>query len=254
VAGTGTPAPGGDPVRPPAPDPLHVGEQHHGDVSAKLNWLRAGVLGANDGIVSVAGIVVGVAGATADRLTILTAGIAGLVAGAFSMAGGEYVSVSTQRDTEAALLRREEWELANLPGPELEELTEIYQGKGLTPVLARQVAEQLTAKDALQAHAEAELGIDPASLTSPWVAAGASFLSFVTGALLPLVAIIAPPHAARVWVCAAAVVAALALTGTVSARLGHAPAGRAVARNVGMGVLAMVVTYGVGLVVGGATT
>src|SRR3954468_6101363 len=154
----------------------HAHEPHQG-VGGKLNWLRAGVLGANDGIVSVAGIVVGVAGATADRLPILTAGIAGLVAGAFSMAGGEYVSVSTQRDTEAALLRREEWELANLAGPELDEVTDIYPGKGVTAVLARQVAEQLTAKDALQAHAEAELGIDPASLTSPWVAAGASFLS-----------------------------------------------------------------------------
>jgi VIT1/CCC1 family predicted Fe2+/Mn2+ transporter len=234
-------------------DAGHAGEQHHGDVSARLNWLRAGVLGANDGIVSVAGIVVGVAGATADRGTILTAGVAGLVAGALSMAGGEYVSVSTQRDTETALLRRERWELEHLPGPELEELAEIYEGKGLTPELARHVAEQLTAKDALHAHAEAELGIDPDSLTSPWAAAGASFLSFVAGALLPLVAIVAPPHDARVWVCAAAVVAALVLTGSVSARLGDAPARPAVVRNVGVGVLAMAVTYAVGLAVGGAT-
>jgi len=234
-------------------DAGHAGEQHHGDVSARLNWLRAGVLGANDGIVSVAGMVVGVAGATPDRGTILTAGVAGLVAGALSMAGGEYVSVSTQRDTESALLRRERWELEHLPGPELEELTGIYQGKGLTPDLARRVAEQLTAKDALQAHAEAELGIDPGSLTSPWAAAGASFLSFVAGALLPLVAIVVPAEAARVWVCAAAVVVALVLTGSVSARLGHAPARPAVVRNVGVGVLAMAVTYAVGLAVGGAT-
>jgi len=169
------------------------------------------------------------------------------------MAGREYVSVSAQRATETALLRRERWELEHLPGPELEELTGIYQGKGLTPDLARRVAEQLTAKDALQAHAEVELGIDPGSLTSPWAAAGASFLSFVAGALLPLVAIVVPAEAARVWVCAAAVVVALVLTGSVSARLGHAPARPAVVRNVGVGVLAMAVTYAVGLAVGGAT-
>jgi VIT1/CCC1 family predicted Fe2+/Mn2+ transporter len=234
-------------------DTDHTHEQHHGDVSAKLNWLRAGVLGANDGIVSTAGIVVGVAGATTDRLAVFTAGLAGLVAGAFSMAGGEYVSVSTQRDTEAALLQREAWELAHLPGPELDELTEIYQAKGLAPDLAREVAEQLTARDALGAHAEAELGIDPESLTNPWAAAGASFVSFVAGALLPLVAIVAPPEAARVPVCVVAVVAALALTGSVSARLGDAAVGRAVVRNVGLGLLAMAVTYAVGRLVGGAT-
>jgi VIT1/CCC1 family predicted Fe2+/Mn2+ transporter len=231
----------------------HAGEQHHGDVSARLNRLRAGVLGANDGIVSVAGLVVGVAGATADRTTILTAGVAGLVAGAFSMAGGEYVSVSTQRDTETALLRRETWELANLPRQELDELAGIYETKGLSTELARDVAEQLTARDALHAHAEVELGIDPEALTSPWAAAVASFLAFTAGALLPLVAIVVPPHGARVWVAVAAVVVALTLTGAVSARLGGAPAGRAVARNVGMGLLAMVVTYAVGLVVGGVT-
>jgi VIT1/CCC1 family predicted Fe2+/Mn2+ transporter len=231
----------------------HPGEQHHGDVSARLNRLRAGVLGANDGIVSVAGLVVGVAGATPDRTTILTAGVAGLVAGALSMAGGEYVSVSSQRDTEAALIRREAWELANLPRQELEELTGIYQGKGLEPALAREVARQLTAKDALHAHAEAELGIDPDALTSPWAAAAASFLAFTLGALLPLLAIVAPPGADRVWVCVAAVVVALALTGAVSARLGAAPVQRAVARNVGTGLLAMAVTYAVGLVVGGTT-
>jgi VIT1/CCC1 family predicted Fe2+/Mn2+ transporter len=231
----------------------HPGERHHGDVGAKLNWLRAGVLGANDGIVSTAGIVAGVAGATADRPAILTAGVAGLVAGAFSMAGGEYVSVSTQRDTETALLRREKWELENLPADELAELAEIYQDKGLAPDLSQEVARQLTAKDALGAHAEAELGIDPDALTSPWAAAAASFVSFVAGALLPLVAIVAPPHAWRVPVCMAAVVVALALTGTVSARLGGAPAARAVARNVGLGLLAMVVTYAVGLLVGGVT-
>jgi VIT1/CCC1 family predicted Fe2+/Mn2+ transporter len=231
----------------------HPGEQHHGGVGAKLNGLRAGVLGANDGIVSTAGIVAGVAGATADRSAILTAGVAGLVAGAVSMAGGEYVSVSTQRDTETALLRRERWELENLPADELEELALIYQDKGLAPDLSYEVARQLTAKDALGAHAEAELGIDPEALTSPWTAAAASFVSFVAGALLPLVAIVTPPQAWRVPVCMAAVAVALAVTGAVSARLGGAPARRAVARNVGLGLLAMVATYAVGLLVGGAT-
>jgi len=242
-----------DDARAQAPGQKHAGELHHGDVSARLNWLRAGVLGANDGIVSISGLVVGVAGATADRTTILTAGVAGLVSGAFSMAGGEYVSVSTQRDTESALLRRERWELANLPRQELEELAGIYEAKGLEPDLAGEVARQLTAKDALHAHAEVELGIDPYALTSPWAAAASSFVAFTAGALLPLVAIVVPPQTLRVWVVAAAVVAALALTGVVSARLGAAPAGRAVARNVGIGLLAMVVTYAVGVVVGGVT-
>jgi VIT1/CCC1 family predicted Fe2+/Mn2+ transporter len=237
----------------PSIEQAHVGEQHHGDTGARLNWLRAGVLGANDGIVSTAGIVAGVAGATAQLLTIATAGVAGLVAGAFSMAGGEYVSVSTQRDTETALLRREKWELEHLPGDELAELAGIYQAKGLAPDLAQEVARQLTAKDALHAHAEAELGIDPDGLTNPWTAAGASFVSFVGGALLPLLAILLPPQAWRVPVCMVAVVVALALTGTVSARLGGAPVRRAVVRNVGLGLLAMMVTYAVGLLVGGVT-
>ena len=146
---------------PDLPVEQHSGELHSGDISGRLNWLRAGVLGANDGIVSIAGLVVGVAGATSSRGVILTAGLAGLVAGALSMAGGEYVSVSTQRDTEQALLAKERWELEHLAEHELDELTEIYHSKGLSDQLARQVAIELTAHDALGAHAEAELGIDP---------------------------------------------------------------------------------------------
>ncbi|RSM66854.1 hypothetical protein DMH03_07155 [Amycolatopsis sp. WAC 01376] len=222
----------------------------HADLSGKLNWLRAGVLGANDGIVSVAGIVVGVAGATTDSTVIATAGIAGLVAGALSMAGGEYVSVSTQRDTERAQLRLEKRELKEMPEAEERELAEIYESKGLSPELAAEVARELTEKDALQAHAEAELGIDPDNLTSPWQAAWASLVAFTVGALLPLLSIVWTPTSARVWACASAVVAGLALTGFVSAKLGDARVGRAIARNVGVGALTMLVTYYVGVLFG----
>ena len=156
---------------------VHQQEPHSQGLASRLNWLRAGVLGANDGIVSTAGLVVGVAGATSARSTILVAGLAGLVAGALSMAGGEYVSVSSQRDTERAALRQEEWELAKLPDHELEELAAIYVDKGLTPELARDVARQLTEHDALAAHAEAELGIDPDELTNPLHAAWSSMPS-----------------------------------------------------------------------------
>ena len=228
----------------------HEGEAHGQGIGSRLNWLRAGVLGANDGIVSTAGIVIGVAAATASRGTIATAGIAGLAAGAMSMAAGEYVSVSTQRDTEKALLAKERRELRDMPEAELEELTQIYQDKGLSPDLAAEVARQLTDHDALGAHAEAELGIDPDELTNPWHAAVASMVSFTLGALLPLVAILLPPVAARIWVTAAAVVVALVLTGWGSSRLGEAPTRPAVLRNVAGGVLAMLVTYGIGALVG----
>ncbi len=228
----------------------HPGEAHHDDLSERLNWLRAGVLGANDGIVSTAGLVVGVAGATADRTAIFAAGVAGLVAGALSMAGGEYVSVSTQRDTERAALTLEARELREMPEEEEQELADIYQDKGLTPDLAAQVARQLTARDPLRAHAEAELQINPDSLTSPWQAAWASLVSFAVGALIPLVAIILPPTSWRVWTCALAVVAGLVLTGVISAKLGSSPIWRAVRRNVVVGTLTMVVTYYVGLLFG----
>ncbi|GAA2733930.1 VIT family protein [Pedococcus aerophilus] len=228
----------------------HEGEEHDTGIGARLNWLRAAVLGANDGIVSTAGIVIGVAAATSERSAIMTAGVAGLAAGAMSMAAGEYVSVSTQRDTEKALLAKETRELREMPEEELAELAEIYEGKGLTPELAHEVAVQLTSHDALGAHAEAELGIDPNELTNPWHAAWASMVAFTAGALLPLVAILLPPQGARVTVTALAVVAALAGTGAVSARLGGAPRRPAVLRNVAGGVLAMAVTYGIGALVG----
>ncbi len=229
---------------------LHPEEQHDEPVSGRLNWLRAGVLGANDGIVSTAGLVVGVAGATTDTQTLLLTGLAGLVAGSLSMAGGEYVSVSTQRDTERALLAKERWELRELPEQELEELTTIYELKGLDRRLAEQVAAQLTEHDALAAHAEVELGIDPDDLTSPWVAAWSSMGAFALGALLPLLAIVLPPAGVRIAVTVAASTAALVLTGVVSARLGGAPAGPAIRRNVTVGLLAMGLTYLVGSLIG----
>jgi len=221
-----------------------------GSVASKLNWLRAGVLGANDGIVSTAGIVVGVAAATAARGPIWTAGIAGLAAGAVSMALGEYVSVSTQRDTERALLSKERRELQEDPAAELDELASLYRAKGLSPATARLVAQELTDHDAFAAHAEVELGIDPDELTNPWQAAISSALSFTIGALLPLLAILLPPIGLRIPVTVVAVLVALSVTGAVSARLGGAPAGRAVVRNVIGGGLALAITFAIGHLVG----
>ncbi|WP_112237258.1 VIT1/CCC1 transporter family protein [Kribbella monticola] len=230
--------------------PLHPGEPHRGGVAGRLNWLRAGVLGANDGIVSTAGLVVGVAGATTSAGTILTAGVAGLTAGAVSMALGEYVSVSSQRDTERALLQKERAELLESPEAELAELAGLYRAKGLSAETAQQVAIELTERDAFAAHADAELGIDPEQLTNPWHAAGASALAFTVGALLPLIAILLPPAGARVPVTFAAVLVALAGTGRLSARLGGTRWVPAVLRLVGGGALAMAVTFGIGALFG----
>jgi VIT1/CCC1 family predicted Fe2+/Mn2+ transporter len=223
-------------------------EPHDTGLASRLNWLRAGVLGANDGIVSTAAIVLGVAGATDERGPIILAGLVGLMAGAMSMAAGEYVSVSTQRDTERAVLDLERRELEETPEEELAELAAIYAAKGLDEDLAHRVAVQLTAKDALGAHAEAELGLDPDGLTNPWHAALASFVSFVVGALIPLLGVVVSSQA---WLTVVAVVIALAITGSVSARLGKAPVARAVARNIAGGLLAMAVTYLLGGLVGG---
>lgn len=216
----------------------------------KLNWLRAAVLGANDGIVSVASIVVGVAGATNSSGFILTAGVAGLVAGALSMAVGEYVSVSTQRDTEKALLEKERLELQNQPGEELEELASLYEIKGLSKETARKVAEELTAHDVFAAHVDAELHIDPNDLTNPWHAAFASAASFLSGAIIPLIAIVLPPASVRLPVTFAAVLAALIITGTLSAQAGGANKTTAALRVVAGGIIAMVITFGIGRLFG----
>ena len=238
-----------------APQPGHAtpheGEAHAEGFASRLNWLRAGVLGANDGIVSTSGLVVGVAGATSSAGAILTAGIAGLVAGAVSMALGEYVSVSSQRDSERALLAKERAELEMDPQAELRELGAIYEAKGLSPRTARQVAEELTAHDAFAAHVDAELRLDPDDLTNPWAAAGSSAISFTLGALLPLLAIMLAPDSIRVAATFVVVLLALGITGTVSAHLGGGPKVRATLRLLVGGALAMAVTYLVGLLIGG---
>ncbi|KKD08493.1 VIT1/CCC1 transporter family protein [Streptomyces sp. WM6386] len=232
-------------------EPTHD-EAHGGALAERLNWLRAAVLGANDGIVSTAGLVVGVAGATDDRSALLTAGLAGLLAGSMSMAAGEYVSVSTQRDSEKAALAVEKRELREQPEAELDELTGLLQDRGLSRDVAREAAAQLTERDALRAHARVELGIDPDRLTNPWHAAWASFLSFTVGALLPLLAIVLPPTDWRLTVTVVSSLAALVLTGWSSARLGAADPVRAALRNVAGGALAMGVTYAAGTLLGAA--
>ncbi|MFC5214966.1 VIT1/CCC1 transporter family protein [Streptomyces coerulescens] len=226
-------------------EPTH-GEAHGGALGERLNWLRAAVLGANDGIVSTAGLVVGVAGATDDREALLTAGLAGLLAGSMSMAAGEYVSVSTQLDSEKAALAQEKRELREQPEAELEELTQLLERRGLSRDVAGEAAIQLTERDALRAHARVELGIDPDRLTNPWHAAWASFLAFTAGALLPLLAMVLPPAEWRLGVTVVSVLAALTLTGWSSARLGAAAPARAMLRNVAGGALAMGVTYAAG--------
>ena len=230
----------------------HPTEPHSGGTAGRLNRLRAAVLGANDGIVSVAGIVIGVAGATSDRGPIFTAGLAGLVAGAVSMALGEYVSVSSQRDSQHAEIAQEKRELAASPEAELTELTALYEAKGLSAATARTVATELTSHGALAAHLDAELHIDPADIPSPVEAAVASAVSFTVGALLPLLAILLPPATARVPVTFAAVLIALGLTGALSARLGGSSIRRAVLRLVIGGALGLAFTYGVGHLFGTA--
>ncbi len=223
-------------------------EKHRGEVGG---WLRAAVLGANDGIVSTASLVLGVAAADASSGAAVTAGLAGLVGGALSMAAGEYVSVSSQRDVEQADLEIERRELAADPEAELKELTGFYVQKGLDAALAREVAEQLTEKgDALAIHAREELGIDPDDLARPVQAAVTSALAFSVGAALPLAAIALTPLAVRIPITLAAALVTLGVLGGWSARLGGAPVGRAVLRVVIGGALAMAITTAIGALVG----
>jgi VIT1/CCC1 family predicted Fe2+/Mn2+ transporter len=229
---------------------LHPNEPHDDSVAARLNWLRAGVLGANDGIVSVAATVIGVAGVTNDVTPILVAGAAAVVGGAVSMALGEYVSVSSQSDSQRALIEKERQELKDDPDGELEELTAIYESKGLTPRTARVVAKELTDHDALRAHLEAELRIDEAEVVSAWHAALASAVAFTIGAILPLLTILLLPAEVRIPLTFVAVVVALAITGTVSANIGGSSKRKATLRLVLGGALAMAFTYGVGLLLG----
>ena len=208
------------------------------------------MLGANDGIVSTAGLVFGVAGATSDRLALVIAGIAGMVAGALSMAGGEYVSVSTQRDTELAALAEERRAAAADPGLITRQLEEYYQGRGLSPALAHEVAVDLSASGGFEHHARTILGIAAAEQVSPWAASLASVVSFVCGALIPLLGIVLTPPDIRLPVTLVAVWIALLLTGFISARLGDASPVRPMLRNLIVGSLAMGLTYLVGSLAG----
>ena len=225
-------------------------ERHRTD---RIGWLRAGVLGANDGIVSTASLVVGVAASHADRGQVLIAGVAGLVAGALSMAAGEYVSVSSQADTEEADLAREREELATVPAAEEDELTHIYVGRGLEPVLARTVAQQLMAKDALKAHARDELGMSNELAARPLQAALASAATFAAGAALPVVTAMVAPAPMLSIVVTVLSLASLAVLGALAARVGGASATVGAARVAFWGALAMAVTAGVGNLFGTAT-
>lgn len=219
---------------------------------SRTGWLRAAVLGANDGIVSTASLIVGVAAAAAANSDVLIAGVAGMVAGAMSMAAGEYVSVSSQSDTERADLARETAELANQPALEREELTQIYVKRGLDPNLARQVTDQLMAKDALGAHAQDELGILEITTARPVQAALTSAATFSVGAALPLLMVLITPRSALVPAVSVASLLFLALLGAVGARAGGANVWRGVLRVTFWGALAMALTAGIGALVGTA--
>jgi VIT1/CCC1 family predicted Fe2+/Mn2+ transporter len=219
-------------------------------LASRLNWLRAGVLGANDGIVSVAAIVVGVAGATSNNAPILAAGLAGLVGGAISMALGEYVSVSSQRDTQKALIAKEQVALREQPDAELVDLARLYEAKGLSEKTARMVAAELTEKDALGAHLEAKLHIDEDDVVSPWHAALASAVAFTVGGILPLLAILLIHATVRIPITFIAVLVALAITGFVGAKIGGSSPGRATVRVVIGGALALAATYLIGHLLG----
>lgn len=222
--------------------------------NSKLNWLRAAVLGANDGIVSVSSIILGVAGATAVKHTIFIAGLAGLVAGAFSMAVGEYVSVSSQRDTERVYIAREKRRLRDDPEHELEGLADFYVQQGVSPKTAQLVAKELTQKDALRAHLDVELNIDEEDLNDPTQAALASMISFTVGGLIPLLAVLLASRHTRIAVTFIAVLIALTITGYLSATVGGASRKRAIIRVVIGGALAMAATYLVGHLFGTAVS
>ena len=227
----------------PAPDP---GE----GLNTRLNALRAGVMGANDGIISTAGIVVGVAGAAVSDGALFAAGVAGVAAGALSMAVGEYVSVSSQRDAQRAVLVRQQAQLNADPTGELHKLAGVIAQEGVEPNVACQVSQQLTGADPTRAHARFRLGIDPDELSNPWHAGLASMLAFLAGALIPLAAILLSPREAAIPITATAVIVALLITGVTSAQLGRAPKRRAALRNVAGGALAMTITYVIGALIG----
>ncbi|HRK17886.1 MAG TPA: VIT family protein [Hyphomicrobiaceae bacterium] len=228
----------------------HVREHSESHALDQVGWLRAAVLGANDGIVSTASLIVGVAAANSQLRDVLIAGSAGLVAGAFSMAAGEYVSVSSQADAEGAALATERKELRDQPDFEHGELTKIYVERGVEPALAAQVATQLMAKDALGAHARDELGINDMTAARPVQAAVTSALTFAAGAALPMLATILAPQGRIVWVVSASALLFLALLGAIGAKVGKAPIGRAVARVTFWGAMALAATAAIGTLFG----
>ena len=220
--------------------------------NSKLNKLRAAVLGANDGIVSISSVVMGVAGATSDPKAISIAGLAALIAGALSMAVGEYVSVSSQSDAEKAFISLEKVDLRDNPDYELDELAREYMKQGVSQKLARQVASELTQKDALRAHLRMHFNLDPDDINNPWHAAIASLLAFTAGGIVPFVTIVFTPHAWRIPSTVIAVIFALFVVGFLSAHAGNASKGRAITRVVFGGLMAMVITYLVGVLFGTA--
>lgn len=224
----------------------HEDEPHGQGVAERLNWLRAGVLGANDGIVSVAAVVVGVASATPAIGPVLTAGAAAAIGGAISMALGEYVSVSSASDSQKALIEKERRELAEMPAEELAELTGLYEAKGLSPATANLVAQELTAHDALKAHLDAELQLDEDEVLNPWHAALASALAFTVGAILPFATAVLLPVDLRIPITIVAVLLALGITGGLGAKLGGAPILRPTLRVLIGGAAALAVTFALG--------
>ena len=229
--------------RPDLPPPVE-------SMASKLNWLRAGVLGANDGIVSTSALMVGVAGAGTSLAGILTAGVAALVAGALSMAVGEYVSVSSQRDSERAAIRRELRHLDADPEGQVDQLAHMYELRGLSPETAHLVAVELTAADPLRAHLDVEYKLDPEDLNNPWAAAASSAVAFTLGSLVPLAAAVLSPAAWMPWSIVVATVLALLITGVVSARIGGSGKRRGMVRVLIGGVMALAVTWSIGALLG----
>lgn len=222
-----------------------------GSVSSRLNWLRAGVLGANDGIVSISGLLIGVAVVDpTNTVAIALTGASGIGSAAISMAVGEYISVSTQRDTEKQLVEDTASRLDDDPAGQESELAELWRGRGLSPETAAQVARELSERDALEAHMTAEYQIEPDDLTSPWAAAGSSFVSFLAGSCLPTLAMLLFPPSLRVAATILAVLVALATTGCISAWLGNTPRPRSVLRLLIGGSAAMLLTYAIGAIFG----
>ncbi len=229
----------------------HPDEPHGQGHRAQLNWLRAGVLGANDGIVSIAALLLGVIATGLGEGAILLAGIASTIAGAVSMALGEYVSVSAQRDTEKKLLALERWELREQPEAEHQELTGILMGYGISANTADQAAQEIGKRDPLAAHLQLELGMDSEELTNPFVAALSSAMAFLLGALLPLLSVVFAPSGSEAWVVTATTLVTLALTGFISAVLSKTSRLRSCIRLVVGGALGLALTYGVGSLFGG---